>query len=43
MAADYRIKKEFDVTVLEIGLQAFDDKGNPSHTNGGSFIQFQES
>jgi hypothetical protein len=38
-----RMKKEFNITILEDGLQAIDDKGNPSHTAWDNFLRFQES
>jgi hypothetical protein len=38
-----KIKKEFDITVLDDGVQNLDDKGNPSHTSWDSFLRFQES
>jgi hypothetical protein len=38
-----QMKKEFNITILEDGLQTIDDKGNPSHTAWDSFLRFQES
>ena len=38
-----KIKREFNITILEDGLQAIDDKGNPSHTAWNNFVRFQES
>lgn len=38
-----KMKKEFNITILEDGLQAIDDKGNPSHTAWDNFVRFQES
>ncbi len=38
-----KMKKEFNITILEDGLQAIDDKGNPSHTAWNNFVRFQES
>jgi len=38
-----KMRKEFNITILEDGLQAIDDKGNPSHTAWDNFMRFQES
>jgi hypothetical protein len=38
-----KMKKEFNITILEDGLQAIDDKGNPSHTAWDNFVRFKES
>jgi hypothetical protein len=38
-----KIKKEFCITISEGGLQALDDKGNPSHTAWDNFVRFSES
>jgi len=37
------IKRDFDVTVSEKGLETADDKGNPSHADWDSFFRFRES
>ncbi len=38
-----KVRKEFSITILEDGLQAIDDKGNPSHTSWDNFVRFFES
>lgn len=38
-----KMRKDFSITILEDGVQAIDDKGNPSHTAWDNFVRFSES
>jgi hypothetical protein len=38
-----RMKKDFNITVSQAGVDVMDDKGNPSHSSWDSFIRFRES
>ncbi len=38
-----KIHEEMTLNILEDGLSSYDDKGNPSHLNWSSFMDFKES